>query len=57
MSWIKQIPLPKDLDQANVIRCMSLAPEAAKAVMELARAVAIGATMLEVRGLVVASSL
>ncbi len=47
MSWIKQIPLSKDLDQANVIRCMSLDPEAARAVMELNRAVTFGGSRLE----------
>jgi len=47
MTWIKQIPLPKDLDQANVIRCMSLDPEAARAVMELNRAVTFGGSLLE----------
>jgi len=47
MSWIKQVPLPKDLDQANVIRCMSLDPDAARAVMELNRAVTFGGSRLE----------
>ncbi len=57
MSRFKQIRLPNDLDQANVIHCMSLNPEAATAVMELTTAVAIGGSMLELRGLVVGSSL
>ncbi len=47
MSWIKEIALPKDLDQANVIRCMSIHPYAARAVMELNRAVTFGGSRLE----------
>ena len=57
MSWIKQIPLSKDLDQAHIIRCMSLDPEAARAVMELTTAVMFGGSTLEMRGLVVRSRL
>ncbi len=47
MSWTKETALPKDLDQANIIRCMSLDPEAARAVMELNRAVTFGGSRLE----------
>ncbi len=47
MSWIKEIPLPGDLDQANVVHCMSLDLEAARAVMELNRTVTFGGSRLE----------
>ncbi len=47
MSWIKETALPKDLDQANVIRCMSIHPDAARAVMELNKAVTFGGSRLE----------
>ncbi len=47
MSWIREVELPGDLDQANVIRCMSLDPEAARAVLELNRAVTFGGSRLE----------
>ncbi|MDP9381835.1 MAG: hypothetical protein M3Q29_17150 [Chloroflexota bacterium] len=47
MSWIKETTLPQALDQANVIRCMSIHLDAARAVMELNRAVTFGGSRLE----------
>ena len=47
MSWIRETTLPEGLDQANVIRCMSIHPDAARAVMELNRAVTFGGSRLE----------
>lgn len=46
MSWIREIPLPEDLDGANIIRCMSIRPDAARAVMRLNKAVTFGASVL-----------
>ena len=46
MSWIKEVPRPEPWAQANIIKVMSINPQAMQAVMDLNRAVTFGGSSL-----------